>query len=120
MNKDRLDKILINVSLKSDLVKSSRHAAAILYKGQIISTGNNKYKSHPAMLRFNKDSPKIFLHAEIDAIIKTINAHGVDILKDCTLYVIRTTKTGRMASSEPCQICKRFIESVNISNVFWS
>ena len=120
MDKDRLDRILIEASTRSDLVKSSRHASAIIYKGQILSIGNNKRKSHPLMLRFNKDSPKIFLHAEIDAIIKTVNNHGIEILKDCTLYVLRTTKSGRIASSEPCVICKEIIKAFNIQQVFWS
>lgn len=120
MDKERLDTILIEASAKSDLVRSSRHACAILYKGQILAVGNNKRKSHPMMLKFNKESPKIFLHAEVDAIIKILNHHGIEILKDCTLYVIRTTKNGKLASSEPCEICKGIIRSFKIPQVFWS
>lgn len=120
MDKTRLNQILVDACSRSELVRSSRHAAAILYKGQIISIGNNKRKSHPIMCKFNKSSPKIFLHAEVDAIVKCINAHGLDIFPDTTLYVLRMTKSGYVGSSEPCQICKEIIKSVGISTVFWS
>jgi tRNA(Arg) A34 adenosine deaminase TadA len=119
MDRNRLTRILVDATEHSDMVKSSKHAAAILYKGQILAIGNNKRKTHPLMSKF-VNGPKIFLHAEVDAIIRTVNNHGIEILSDCTLYVLRTTKSGRIAGSEPCNICKRIISSFNIPQTFWS
>jgi len=121
MDTHRLNRILIEAAGKSDLVQSSRHAAAILLKGQILAIGNNRRKSHPIMAKYDKENTKrIFLHAEVDAIIKTINLHGIEILSDVTLYVIRVTKGGNLGNSAPCIICQRVIKAMGIPQVFWS
>lgn len=120
MDKNRLTQILLEACNRSDTINSGRHAAAILYKGSILAIGNNKRKSHPIMCSINKDNKRIYLHAEVDAIVKTINAHGLYIFPETTLYVMRVTKGGNIAYSEPCNICKDIINSVGITQVLWS
>lgn len=120
MDKNRLNSILLEACERSDLINFGKHAAAILYKGSVLAIGNNKRKSHPIMCSINKASKKIYLHAEVDAIVKTINAHGIEIFPETTLYVLRVTKGGRVTCSEPCSICKDIIESVGIKQVFWT
>lgn len=112
--------MLIERSGDADIVKSSRHAAAVVYRGQVLSTGVNQRKTHPIMAKLQKNPERVFLHAEVDAIIRTINLHGVDILQDCAIYVLRTTKSGKVAGSQPCQGCQQFIDSVGIQHVYWS
>ena len=117
---DRIFEILIDQTEHSDIVKSSKHAAAIVHKNRILSLGNNRRKTHPMMAKFQKRADRIFLHAEVDAVIKTISRYGNEILADCDLYVLRVTKTGKVAGSKPCAGCQRMISAFDIKNVYWS
>lgn len=104
----------------SSLIRSSRHAAAIVYKKRVLSIGHNKRKTHPIELRWQKKPGAIFLHAEKDAIIKAMNRYGDQILQDCTLYVIRVMKNGDLGCSKPCESCQNFINSLDIKRIYWS
>jgi len=85
-------------------------------KGEVISIGKNSYiKTHPIMIKIARsmgifDSKKIFLHAEIDAIVK-----AEDISKAYSIEVYRVHKrTGSYISSKPCSICRSAIEKTPI------
>lgn len=97
-----------------------RHAAALVYKKQILGVGKNQLKTHPMMLRYQSDSHKIYLHAEIDAIVKTINLYGSEILKRCDLYVMRLTGGGNIGMSKPCRGCQKAIDAFEIKGVYWT
>lgn len=112
--------VLIKESRKADRVKSSYHAAAIVHKGRILAIGLNRKKTHPLMARYNERPGQVFLHAEVDAIVRTINRYGDEILKESSLYVLRTTKGGVVAGSKPCSGCQSHIEHFGIPEVFWS
>ncbi|EKD89679.1 MAG: hypothetical protein ACD_33C00008G0005 [uncultured bacterium] len=94
-------------------------------KGNILSIGknlhliNNKlsYKSHPYMRQLafkenGEDSKKIFLHAEIDAILKCDN-----INKAYEIQVFRYNKKEDFLCSKPCDICLSGIKKTNIKLV---
>ena len=117
---DRVYEYLVEHSHNADLVKSSRHAAAIVYRSQIVSAGVNKRKSHPIMQRYQQNEERIYLHAEADALIRFMGMYGADLLPDCSLYVLRTTKSGRVASSKPCTGCMAMIEALNVGQVYWT
>lgn len=104
----------------AEMVRSSKHAAAIIYKGMILSWGLNGRKTHPMMRLFGRNEEAIYLHAEIDAIIRAINKYGVEILKKSDLYVLRTTKTGSVGYSKPCSGCEKAIKTFGIKRVFHS
>lgn len=97
-----------------------KHAACIVYKKQILSVGRNQLKTHPMMLKYQTDETKIYLHAEIDAIIKTINQYGTSILSRCDLYVLRITGGGNVGLSKPCRGCQKAIDAFKIKGVYWS
>lgn len=105
---------------KADMVRSSRHAAAIICKGKIISIGHNKYKTHPMMLKYGKNDKSIYLHAEIDAIIKAINLHGTEFLKECNIFVLRIDKLGGIGKSRPCSGCTRAIKAFKIKRMCYT
>ena len=117
---DRVYDYLVDFSKNADIVKSSRHAAAIVYRNQIVAAGVNKRKSHPIMQRYQSNEERIFLHAEADALIRFMGMYGVDLLPDCSLYVLRTTKTGRVAGSKPCEGCMAMIDALNVGQVYWT
>lgn len=102
----------------NDGVRSSRHAAAICYKGMVLAWGVNSYKTHPMMLLYGKNEESIFLHAEIDALIRAVASYGTDLLKDCSLYVLRLNKKGEVAQSCPCSGCQKAIEAFQIKKVY--
>lgn len=105
----------------SGLVKSSRHAAAIVYKKRILAIGHNsKIKTHPIEFKFQRHPGADFLHAEKDAIIRAMNRFGDEILRECSLYVLRVLKNGEIAGSKPCESCQEFIKAVKIKNVYWT
>jgi deoxycytidylate deaminase len=83
---------------------------AIIYdkKGNVLSIGKNSYtKTHPIQAKHAElvgEPHKIFLHAEMDAIIKCR-----DIDKAYKIVVLRTEKDGTYANSCPCKICQHAI-----------
>ena len=89
--------------------------------GQIISRGFNKYKSHPIQADFAKRSgyeQKIYLHAEIDTLIKY---KRIIEFEGATLCVVRITKSGSLAMSKPCPTCMfAILESNYISNIIYT
>jgi deoxycytidylate deaminase len=88
---------------------------AIIYdkKGNILSIGKNSYvKTHPIQAHYAhlaQQPHRIFLHAEIDAIIKCRN-----IDKAHRMLITRIGNSGRYLPSYPCKVCQQAIKAVNI------
>lgn len=86
---------------------------AIIYdkRGNILSIGKNSYiKTHTLQAKFAAkagNSEAIFLHAEIDAIVK---CRKID--KAHKIAVFRYDANGNPANSAPCKICKKAIEEL--------
>lgn len=84
-------------------------------RGRIISTGQNSYsKSHPRQAYYAKkmgNCKQIFLHSEIDAIIKS-NGKGHAI------YIARVNNKGNVLPVQPCPICAYAIKDVKIKKVY--
>lgn len=84
-------------------------------RGRVISIGHNSYvKTHPlqASLAQKCGQPqKIYLHAEIDAIIKAKR------VKIHTLKIFRIGKNGQYLNAAPCAICQSAIKQVKIKYV---
>lgn len=99
---------------------TSRHAAAIIYKKKVLAYGWNKKKTHPLCVEYQPNPERFYLHAEMDAIIKTMNKHGEEILKDCDLYVLRIGNGGNVRFSKPCEGCMNMINAVGIKGVYWT
>ena len=86
--------------------------AVIFRKNEIITTGFNKMKSHPLQLKYNNNEHKIFLHAEIDAIIK---AKGRT--EGNSIIVVRKMSLGEFGTSKPCAACLQAIIASGIKRV---
>ena len=88
---------------------------AIIYdkRGRVLSIGKNSYiKTHPRMLDYSKAvglPDKMFLHAEVDAIIKCR-----DLGKAHKISVYRFNKTGDTLLAKPCPVCQSAIEKAGI------
>lgn len=98
--------------------KGKYSLTAILYdkKGRILSIGKNSYvKTHPLQAyhahRVQKDC-KIYLHAEIDAIVKC-----QDLRKAHTIRVMRFSVAGEPLNATPCPICMDAIGKTPIRRI---
>jgi len=85
-------------------------------RGMILSIGKNSYvKTHPLQAEYARragEPYKVYLHAEIDAIIKC-----PDLKKAHKLEVFRFTEEGSPASACPCKICASAIQVAGIKHV---
>jgi len=95
---------------------------AIIYdkRGKVLSIGKNSYiKSHSLQAKYASkvgEHDKIFLHAEIDAIIKCRN-----IDKAHRIFISRPLRSGGYGLAKPCKICQHAIETITpIKIIEWS
>lgn len=99
-------------------MNQKQNITAILYdkKGKILSIGKNSYiKTHPLQAKSAKavgEDYKVFLHAEIDALVKAKNWD-----KAHKLVITRFTKDGNPALAKPCKICQHAIKIAGIKLV---
>ena len=97
-----------------------RLCAMVVYKNTPISIGRNQMKSHPIMAEYGRTEHHIFLHAEIDALLKASRELSPKELKRSSLYVCRVFADGTMTTAKPCPGCTRCIKQYGIENVVWS
>jgi deoxycytidylate deaminase len=116
----RILNILRTLAMSGDTVRSSRHAACIVYKNDIIAFGQNKFKSRPFQQKFSKNEKAIFIHAETEAIYNALKRLTVDELAKSKLYVLRLRKDHKVSNSCPCDGCKKAIKTFNIKQVFFT
>jgi len=124
-NRDRrVLNVLTKVAEKLTPVKSSRIAAAIVYKNEILSIGTCSYKTHTFQTKFNKNPHAIHLHAETDAIRQALNDVHPSELKRATLYIQRS-KIDRNegwvnGNAKPCSGCLKAIIEYGLKRVVYS
>jgi deoxycytidylate deaminase len=116
---DTVMKKLLKIAEKVEPVSKARLAAAILYKKKIVSVGTNKYKTHPIMYKFKKNDQAIFLHAEVDAIVKASKKLTEKQMGKAELIVVRVLNDGTPAISKPCDGCKLCISDYNIKKTYY-
>lgn len=91
---------------------------AIIYdkRGNILSVGKNSYvKTHPYQAQLAKEAKqdhRVFLHAEVDAIIKCAN-----LSKAYRISIFRTSPGGGYGLAKPCGICANAIKRTPIKIV---
>ena len=108
-------------------IRSSRHAAFVVWKNRIYAVGVNGYKSHPVMAQYQvKHEDQIYLHAEIDAMIKAQKRLNQDQMQKATVYVSRVvypkpfSKLAIQKNSKPCEVCMNYMLDMGIKKVIYS
>ena len=128
MNTDRDRRIINNLfRLAQDIepIKSSRLAACLVLKNNIIGFGFSQMKSHPFQAEFAKNEEAIYLHAETDAIKNALKRVSQDDVARSTLYVARAkmhidTKKWMYGLAKPCPGCARAIATFDIQKVVYT
>lgn len=84
-------------------------------RNRILSIGMNSYtKTHPRQFYYAEKAGnrrKIFLHAEIDALIKCRH-------KPSKIFVARINSKGDGVMSRPCEVCQLAIKDMGIKEVY--
>lgn len=87
-------------------------------KGRVLSIATNSYKkTHPIQAHFARlagQPERIYLHAEIHAILKAGDK------KIHTIEVTRINSQGNSALAKPCPVCMAAIKAYGIKYVKWS
>jgi len=97
---------------------SGKNICACLYdkKGKVISSGVNSFsKSHPLQEKFGCTPYKIFLHAEIDAIVKALRKN--EDLSGFRLAIARVCGDSSDAQAFPCDGCIEALGSYGCDSV---
>lgn len=88
-------------------------------KGRILSIGTNSYhKTHPmqAKCAHKVGMPeRIYLHAEIDAIVRCNN-----ISKAHSIHIFRKGKDRKFLLAKPCPVCQEAISMTPIKEIFFT
>ena len=105
-------------------VANARIAAAIVYKGKIISIGVNQDKSHPFAAEYSKNPKAIYLHAETDCILKAKKKLSEKDLVKATIFVVRIKSSdlgdNLFGLAKPCSGCSRCIEDHQLKKVIYT
>jgi len=128
---NRIFNVLEQVTEVMEPTFKARIAAAMVYKNEIIAMGINSTKTHPMQRKFaipkysSPNTERIYLHAEIDCIVRSIRKVDDDTLRRSTMYVYRSkidmdSKKTVGAMSKPCPGCESCIRSFGISRVCYS
>ena len=97
---------------------ATQQITAAIYdrRGRRISVGRNHYtKSHPFQARLAREAglkEKIYLHAEIEALIKLR-----DWSRAHKIVVERYASNGEPALAKPCPICQRALKLAGIEHI---
>lgn len=91
--------------------------AIVLKKRKIVSVGYNSYcKTHPSQAAFARgvgQEKRIYIHAEISALLKA--PKGSD-----TIIILRLNKNGELGNAKPCPICSEAIKQFGITKIIHS
>ena len=127
--RDRHDRIIAELEkIARDVipVAASRHAAAIVYKRDIVAFGINKSSSHPFQKRYSKHPDSIAIHAENDALVKSLRHLSLEELSNSKLYIARVKYSDDKSAgfirglSRPCRGCLAAIIAHDIKHVCYT
>lgn len=101
------------------------HIGCIVTMGnhRIISSASNSTKTHPIQKKYNKerfdtDSSKHSLHAEVAALLPLMK-EDIDFSK-VEIYTHRNYANGKVAMSRPCPSCMKLIKDLGIKKIHYT
>lgn len=91
-----------------------KFGAVIFKNGRIINSGHNQFRSSSIPRKYKKFEDS--LHAEQAAIL------GIDwgILKNASILVMKTNRSGNFSISFPCSYCYNSLKYVGVKWIFYT
>ena len=84
--------------------------------GNIIQMNFQKENTtHPKQYFYAKQTKqpyKIFLHAELNVLLKSKNPYGI--------FVCRVDSEGNLVNSKPCDICQLALDASKVAKIFYT
>lgn len=122
---NRIVEKLFDIAQHVEPVNQARLASAIVFKKDIVSFGFNSWKTHTKQKKYADHPEKIYIHAEIDAIIKASRHLTEYEFRKSSIYIVRAKylyKGGPMCYglAKPCAGCMNGIVDMKIKNIFYS
>lgn len=91
--------------------------AACLSSRSGMAFGVNSYKTSPLQVRYSSNPHRVHLHAEIEALSRGTRKCKGNV-EGSTMYVVRMTKSGKVAMSKPCDGCIAALLEFGIDKVY--
>jgi deoxycytidylate deaminase len=116
---------LAKVVSKTSTYPRKHFGAVIVSRRRLISSGVNRFRTHPKQKKYSPfryecrhdaETDEGRVHAEMDAIIKAGRAN----LEGSSIYVYREDMHGKIADSKPCGACMQAIRDKGIKNVYYT
>lgn len=87
--------------------RQKKHISIIVHKKEIVSIGQNEYKTHPQSVKLGYKYPE--MHSELDAFRKIpYNLRG----KKLILLNVRFNRFGELRNSKPCPVCSKWCSQI--------
>ena len=112
--------LAIEAAITNPIIKLPKMAAVLITPEGDIFLGRNQLKSHPLQAAWgarNGRPKSIFLHAEIDAVIKALKQGMKEI---DSIYVARVNRSGVPNVARPCPVCFACLVSFNVKDIQWT
>lgn len=87
--------------------RQKKHISIILYKKEIVSIGQNEYKTHPQSVKLGYKYPE--MHSELDAFRKVPRSLRN---KKLVLLNFRFNRFGNYRNAKPCPICSKWCKDI--------
>lgn len=113
-----VEQIAIEAAIYNPIQNLPRMAAVLITPGGDIFVGRNQFKSHPLQAVWSRNPQSIFLHAEIDALIKYLKRHT--FYYPSSIFVARVLKNNQPALAKPCSGCFGALLHFGITNIRWT
>ena len=124
---DSLDEYLAEVAINAPLNTGPvKVAAALIYRGRVLATGTNQYKTHPLMMTRGYREDQNWRHAEVDCILNGLRVMTKEQMKRCELRVVRAKRPSHdskewiLGLAKPCPGCSQVIRNYGINRVTWT
>jgi len=125
MNENILNTLIKLAKETPPSVRNFRICAAVVFKHrEAVSLGFPRKKSHPVQKEFGRNEFSVYLHAEVDAIIRARKL--VKIGNEHSLYVVRVKHPSAQSeefivgNAKPCTGCTRFIHRCGIGTTHYT
>jgi len=93
---------------------SNYRVGAVVADKRVLARGRNSDKSHTTIFKSKYANAHTLMHAEIDAMIRSVNSYKKDV------FVVRVKKNGERALARPCALCLFVLRGQGVGRVFYT